>query len=853
MDSPSPGATLLATTSHRHVRVAMLRRFFPGLFGLLLFGWNVASADEKPEAKDDKGIAFFEARIRPVLAEHCYRCHSVGSGKAQGDLLLDSRKGLRTGGKRGPAIVPGDPDASLLLTAISHTDSELKMPPRKDRLPAAVIQDVRTWIRLGAADPREDAVVKTAALPVTLEAGRNFWAFRKPVAHQPPTTKNPNWARRELDNFILARLEAAGLTPSPDAEPATLLRRLHFDLVGLPPAPAALTRFIHSIKSNGLDAALEAEVDALLASPHFGERWGRHWLDVARFAESSGKEANISFPYAWRYRDYVIDAVNADLPFDRFVVEQVAGDLLPYDSDAERARLLIATGFLAIGPKNLDEGNTKQFTADVIDEQIDALTRAVTATSVACARCHDHKLDPFSMEDYYGLAGIFASTRTYFGTFVSPANRVGGDPLVLPRGAGQPIFHPSIPREKVVALKGQLAALKKEQEDGMAAAMKAVQTGKDPEKQFTLRDALRIFWVSGGIEGQLEKVDEEGRALPLAMGVLDQEKIIDAPLLERGEVARPGKRVPRSYPRVLEVEAAAPIDRAHSGRLELARWLTHPDHPLTARVITNRVWRHLFGAGLVRTVDNFGFSGERPSHPELLDQLTVRFVADGWSVKKLVREIVLSRAYRQGSAYRDDAFRVDPENRLLWRAAKRRLDAEVIRDAMLVASGELDPGRPAGSLVARKIGDRPISLIGLDASLPADLDGTRHRSVYLPVLRDRLPDVLYLFDFAEPSLVTGDRETTNVPIQALYLMNSPFVQARAKGLAKRLLRESDEDQHVRRAFELCFGRVPDAAETKMADSFFAQRRQAANKDDRARLLTCFCQALLATAEFRNLD
>jgi hypothetical protein len=290
-----------------------------------------------------------------------------------------------------------------------------------------------------------------------------------------------------------------------------------------------------------------------------------------------------------------------------------------------------------------------------------------------------------------------------------------------------------------------------------------------------------------------------------------------------------------------------------SGRLEFARWLTHPDHPLTARVMANRVWRHLLGAGLVRTMDNFGFSGERPSHPELLDTLAVRFMTDGWSVKKLVREIVLSRTYRQSSEYRADAFRADPENRRLWRAAKRRLDAEAIRDAMLVAAGELDAARPIGSLVATKIGDRPISLIGLDPNIPSDLDGARHRSVYLPVLRDRLPDVLDLFDFAEPSLVTGDRETTNVPVQALYLMNSPFVQARAAALAKRVLSEADNhEQRLRHAFVLCFSRAPDAEESQLAAAFFESAQDPAAEQYQKQLAS-FCQALLATAEFRNLD
>jgi cytochrome c553 len=800
-----------------------------------------ARAGESLAPDATAGVAFFESRVRPVLVQHCYKCHSVAAGKSKGNLLLDSREKIRAGGDRGPAVVPGDPDASILIAAIAHSDPDLEMPPNAERLADSVIADIEAWIRMGASDPREShaGAASVARPPVDIESGRRFWAFQKPVIHEPPVTKDPTWARRELDHFILAKLEAMGLAPSTDAEPATLLRRLYFDLVGLPPAPEAVGHFVALVEAQGFDAALEGEVDALLASKHFGERWGRHWLDVARFAESSGKEANISFPYAWRYRDYVIDAVNAGMPFDRFLVEQIAGDLLPYESEAERARLLIATGFLAVGPKNLDEGNALQFAADLVDEQIDALTRGVMANSVACARCHDHKFDAFSMEDYYALAGIFSSTKTYFGTFVSPANRVGGDPLVLPKGAGQPVLHESIPPEKVASLKAELAALKK-------------------EKVVTLRDALRVFWRSGGIEGQLEKVDEAGRALPLAIGVTDREAIVDAPWLERGEVGRPGKHVPRGFPRVIALADAAPVPSEHSGRLELARWLTHPDHPLTARVMANRVWRHLLGAGLVSTVDNFGSSGERPSHPELLDTLAVHFATEGWSIKNLVREIVLSRTYRQASTYRNDAFLADPENRLLWRAPKRRLDAEAIRDAMLVVSGELDATRRVGSLVGKEIGDRPISLIGLDTRLPADLDGSRHRSVYLPVLRDRLPDVLDLFDFAESSLVTGDRETTNVPLQALYLMNSPFVRSRARALADRLLREepgNDDAPRIRRGFLLCFSRNPDAAEMKRAASFLEQANTRATgaAEQRRQLLTACCQALLSTAEFRNLD
>ena len=794
---------------------------------------------------DRKGIAFFESRIRPVLVKHCYDCHSVESGSAEGGLRVDSRRALRKGGKRGPAVVPGKPQASWLLKAVRHTDNKLQMPPKQKRLPDTVIADVTAWIKMGAPDPRADNSGKAIR-----RADRSFWAYQPPKEPSLPNLKS-SWSKHPIDRFVLAKLKTKGLAPSPDAEWRVLLRRLHFDLIGLPPGRSDIDRFRSLVRANGLEAALVAEVDRLLASPRFGEKWGRHWLDVARFGESSGGEANISFPYAWRYRDYVIDAVNADVPFDRFLVEQIAGDLLPHSNNRERAQLLIATGFLAVGPKNLDQASAKQFRADVIDEQIDAVSRAVMASSIACARCHDHKFDAFSMRDYYALAGIFASTKTYFGTAVSPANRVGGDPLPLPGDAGLKTYHRSISEKRVRQLKAQLAAMQKEKKDKQAAVLKAVREGRDPRGIFTLRDALRIFWRSGSIEGQLEKVDDNGKALPLAMGVLEAKTVGDAPLLERGDVSRPTKRVARAFPSVIQTTGRMKIPPTSSGRLELARWLTHPKHPLTGRVFVNRTWYRLIGSGLVPTIDNFGATGARPTHPKLLDYLATRLVKNGWSRKKLIREIVLSRTYRQASTFNRKAFLMDPDNRLLWRRPKRRLDAEAIRDAMLAVSGELNTSRPEASLVGRVIGDRPISLIGLDKRVPPDLDGSVHRSVYLPAIRDRLPEVLDLFDFADPSLVTGRRETTNVPVQALYLLNSPFVQKRAAAFASRLSQgATTNEQRVKTAFRLCFGRSPDPVETRRSLAFLKSKSNGTKGQSG---LVRFCQALLCTAEFRNLD
>ena len=838
----------------------MGKPFYLGLAITLLCSGTAVLAQEppkqggaNPESGSAAGVTFFESKIRPVLVKHCYECHSVEAEAAEGGLRVDDRVALRAGGGRGPAVVPRRPEASLLLTAIAHQDADLMMPPKEKPLSADVLSDFREWIEMGAPDPRSGESEEKAG--EWERRGEAFWAYQTPQGSPPPAVEDLTWPRSAIDRFVLRRLDDSHLAPSSDAEPNALLRRLFFDLIGLPPAPRDLNRFRTAVETDGMDAALVKEVDRLLESPRFGENWGRHWLDIARYAESSGKEANIPYPYAWRYRDYVIDGFNADIPLNRFLTEQIAGDLLPYESDRERARLLIATGFLAVGTKNLSESNEKQFQADLVDEQIDSLTRAVMASSVACARCHDHKFDPFAMQDYYALAGIFASTKTYFGTFVSPASRQGGVLMRLPRTDDEVVLHPSVGAEKAEELKQRLAELRAEKAE-MDAAQRAIFSGKEPRRRFTLRDVLANIWRTGPIVGKLQTIDDQGQAVPVAMGVMDRDHVLDAPLLARGEVNRPGEPVPRAFPRVIDLENTPRIPAEKSGRLELARWLTDPQHPLTSRVFVNRVWRYLFGTGLVRTVDDFGSTGELPSHPQLLDTLAVEFVEDGWSLKRLVRRLVLTRVYRQASDYREDAFMQDPENRLLWRMPKRRLPAEAIRDSMLVVSHELDASRPPGSLVGRVILDKPISLIGLDKRLPKDLDGSLHRSVYLPVIRDRLPDVLELFDFAEPSLVTGDRETTNVPVQALYLMNSSFVQERAQSFASRLTREAESDsERISLGFRICYSREPDDRERERALNYLRSTAQVADQPmgDKSNRLVSFCQALLSTAEFRNID
>ncbi len=791
------------------------------LISLLLAGAGLA---------DD--TAFFESKIRPVLVEHCYECHSAEAGKSKGGLMLDTKHGIRLGGDTGPAVVPGEPEKSLLLAAIRHSDSDLEMPPQGDKLTDPVIADFEKWIRGGAADPRETAVKTAERPPVDVESGRKFWSYQPPVM--------PVGSGKGIDGFIQDKLAETGLSPMLPAKPVVVLRRLCFDLTGLPPTPRQAAAFL----TEPTPAKYEELVDELLQSPRFGERWGRHWLDVARYAESNGRESNLTFPHAWRYRDYVIDAVSADVPYDRFITEQIAGDLLPAKDDAERARLLVATGFLALGAKGLNEMNTAQFAADVADEQLDAVSRAVMASSVACARCHDHKSEPFSMTDYYALAGIFKSTETFYGNWIDSENNNHGRLIRLPDVPGQAIIGKSLKPEKVGQLKSQFDQLNAEEKEQNEYIAKAQAENRDLSGEFNklLGNALRIYWTRGGVEGALERVDDEGNPRPLCMGVKDG-KIQDSPCFERGEIAHPGPEVPRGFPRVISIEMPLPEDQ--SGRVELAKWLVSRDNPLTARVMANRVWRHLFGAGIVRSVDNFGFSGERPSHPELLDYLAIRLMDGGWSVKKLIKEMVMSETYRQASGA---APEVDPDNRLLSHANKRRLDAEVIRDSMLAVSGLLDTSRRPGSLVAELDG-QSVSLIGFNAELPTDLDGSHRRSVYLPVIRDHLPDVLEQFDVANPNLVTGDRDVTNVPLQALYLLNGPFTQEMAAALAERVEREkATRPGQIRRAFSLCFNRVPDAREQALASAFF---QTDSNHD--AGLMQAFCQSLLSSAEFRLAD
>jgi hypothetical protein len=849
-----------------------------------------AAIGDRPLTQQE--ISFFENRIRPVLVAQCYGCHSAKATRVRGNLLLDTNEGMLKGGDIGPAVIPGDLDESLLIEAIRYGNPDLEMPP-KAKLPPEVIQDFERWVSMGAPDPRvvHAGTIDAAGPEITnyamdIEKGRRFWAYTPPVKPATPTVASAAlgpWPLVELDRFTLASMEAKGATPADDADRRTWLRRVTFDLTGLPPTPQETESF----ERDNAPGAHERAVDRLLASNAFGERWGRHWLDVARYAESSGKESNVIYPHAWRYRDYVIDAFNADKPFDQFVREQIAGDLLRAENANDRAENLIATAYLAIGPKSHSAQNPRQFAFDVADEQIDAVSQGFLGVTVACARCHDHKFDPIPQKDYYAIAGIFLSTTTAFGTERSPGNRHAAPIVELPRDAAVS-DGPTMPAARRSLVASAAERLKREAEEEAEKIKESKERG-DNQSLFRIRQQRDQALV---LETILERFADDGSPTAMnrvTMGVLESDRIVDAPVLTRGEVDKAGERVPRGFVQVL-TDGTAPKIASGSGRLELAEWIASPTNPLTGRVWANRVWLHLFGRGIVPTPDNFGNSGVPPTDQRLLDHLATRLVELRWSTKALIREIVLSHTYRLASTESAASSKADPENTTFWRYPSRRLDAEVIRDSMLFAAGILDRTRPDGSQVNFAEG----AIRGPTQQLLAGIDAPSNvRSVYLPIVRDQIPESLEVFDFAEPAFVTGDRAETNVPTQALFLMNSPEVLRASDAFAARLLASDGSDsERIMLAFRLTLGRKPSASEISASRDFLkdfvkanangaptGERSGSEGNGRRGRLRerareqnlqrnsgrseiaptgekaawSAFCQALYQSAEFRSID
>ncbi len=936
----------------------------------------------------DDGVEFFEKKIRPLLAEHCSECHSP-EHKVKGGLRLDSRAGWEEGGDAGAALVPGKPEESLLIKAVRYRDKDLQMPPKK-KLSPEEIATLEQWVKLGAPDPRSgEAQGARKQIGLSVEAGRSFWSYRPPLKVAPPAVKDAAWTRGAIDRFILTKIEDKGLRPSADAAPEAIIRRLHYTLTGLPPSPEQVDRFVNSA-SVGSKSAIEAVVDELLASPHFGEKWGRHWLDVVRFAESSGGGRTLFFKDAWRYRDYVIDAFNRDEPVDHFIREQIAGDLLPATSPEERRRQLTATAFLTLGPTNYEEQDKQQLRFDIIDEQLDTIGKVMLGQTIGCARCHDHKFDPIPQRDYYALAGIFASTRTLFNYTENVARWIAA-PLELDGPEEEKLRAHEV---KLAAMKQAFDGAKKELSKMKAALAKAragaggniaaadlpgtvvddssakaigaweeskhvagfigagYRTDQNEEKgtktltyvpkipksgrsevRFSYTAApnratkvpIHIFHADGqetiiidetqeppiegrfislgrfrfeqdgdgyvlvsneGTEGhvvadavqfiheedvaaagaekemptgdggegdrrtvmesrvketeaEMKKLTEAGPRRPTAMAVRDEDQIADTHIRIRGLVGQRGALIPRGFLRVLATPAMPAISQKESGRREFADWLASAENPLTARVFVNRVWSWLFGTGIVRTTENFGTTGEAPSHAELLDYLAARFVEQGWSTKKLIREMILSRTWQLATGTTTG----DPDNRLFAHADRRRLDAEQIRDTILAVSGELQL-TVGGPNVAGAIEN---SSQGFEYTYEfAD----KRRGVYSPAFRNKRLELFEVFDFGDINTPVGRRNVSTVAPQALYLLNHPFVLAQAKLAAERALASSASDEErLTAAFRVALCRPPTETERVLCAKFIASAAGGRRVED----WTQIYQTLFGCLDFRYLE
>lgn len=894
-------------------------------------------------------LEFFEKDVRPLLVSRCYECHSAKD--VQGGLSLDSRAGVRQGGDSGPVIVPGQPDQSRLIEAVRYENRDLQMPP-KNKLPDAEIAVLEKWIRLGAPDPRVAAATESADGPtgMSIEEGRRFWSFR-PVTDPPvPDVRHADRARNPIDAFLLAELERQGIEPAPPADRQTLIRRVTFDLTGLPPTPEEVANFLNDES----DDAWSKVVERLLASPHYGVRWGRHWLDVARYADSNGLDENLAFGNAWRYRDYVVAAFNGDKPYDQFVLEQLAGDLLPHANRETKT----ATGFLVLGAKVLAEPDLEKLIMDTVDEQLDSMGKAFMGMTFGCCRCHDHKFDPLKQSDYYALGAIFKSTKTFAETRTgvikhwyehefsteeelekikkideqlaklraaasSYKNKAmarirdearakateylmactlfepSASLAVISEIARQHELHPRILHHcrrhlefnrddaffapwQSLARSGGANAVEQHYRplfEGFPAALKAAKE-TDP-KATTIPDPsleaarLAIHDLSGFLAvppkvdyafdsetlKEYYRLEDEARVFEsqapdkmAAMGTAEEKKILTAlPIHIRGSHLNLGEPVPREFPAVMRRSEVRPVfPAAQSGRLQFARWLASTQHPLTARVFVNRVWGWHFGRGIVGTTENFGFLGDRPTHPELLDWLSVRFMESGWSVKALHRLILESNAYQMASRHPAPATAAaDPENRLLWKFRLQRLEAEQIRDAILASSGRLDV-----SLGGKTVPLRNRQFVFNHTSVDHTKYDSLRRALYLPIIRNNLYSLFEQFDFPDPTMPTGHRNSTVVAPQALLMMNSDLVMESADAMAKSLIASAQDDrERVHLAYQRAFGRPPVEAELNRAINFVGELTSAAvtatgvSTQDQLRAWSVFCQGLYASNEF----
>jgi hypothetical protein len=770
------------------------------------------------------GLELFETHVRPVLAERCFECHSQTAKDLGGGLRLDSAAGLIKGGDSGPIVIPGQPDESPLVKAIRYSDPLLQMPP-DGKLPQSTIDGIVEWIRLGAPDPRgkagsNDRVTKRK------EVNADWWSFQPIGDPSVPRVHDEHWPHTDIDRFVQASRESSDLPAPPDADRRTFIRRATFDLIGLPPTPDEIEYFLND-PSPDAHARL---IDRLLASPHYGERWGRMWLDVVRYADTSGCNSDFPIPEAYRYRNYVIDSFNQDKPFDRFLKEQIAGDLLPAQTDAERFENIIGTGYLAISRRFSSLNEEFHLT---LDDTVDNFGKAILGLSISCARCHEHKFDPIPQADYYALYGIFQSTRYAF-----PGTEIYRHQQDL-----TPLVSDDRTRAELQPLLLRMSELDREIFETYSN-MEKLDTGAEREK---LRDA----WKE--LQKKRDQLVQEVPAFDKAFSASEGQPV-NSRIHLKGDPKQLGEDVPRGFLQVLGGQRV-PAEVAGSGRLQLAEWITDSHHGLTARVIVNRVWQRHFGQGIVRTPNDFGSRGEPPTHPELLDYLTRHFMDHGWSVKKLHRLIMLSRTYRM--AHVDDATLAarDPDNRLLWKFNRRRLDAEELRDAVLAVSGSLDRSRGGRHPFApewewRYTQHRPF----------VDDFPTNRRSVYVMQQRIRQQPYFDIFDGADTNAATDQRKVSTTAQQSLFLFNSPFVHDQSRRFADRLIRETADGRvQIEIAIKLSYGRAVDDSELRdgllYLDEITPELRAAGTPDEELgrEALASFLRAVLGSNEFAFVE
>jgi len=783
----------------------------------------------------------FDRDVRPLLLDRCAQCH--GSDERNGGLSFEDRASLFAEADSGKVpVVAGKPMQSELIERLRTADKDLRMPPDGDRLSEAEIELLGRWIAEGATWSESPDTVEHAAKS-------DHWAFQPLMQVDPPAVEDADWPRGPLDRFLQVRREQAqqeqpGVAATTDADPVTLVRRVTYALTGLPPTPQEIDDFVASAESSiGLAATLAQWTDRLLARPAYGERWGRHWMDWVRYADTAGDNSDFPIPQAYRYRNYIIDAFNDDLRYDRFLTEQIAGDLLPFDTQDQRNRQLTATGYLAMARRfgSLVERYPWHLT---IEDTIDNLSRTVLGMTIACARCHDHKFDPISTRDYYGLYGFFAGTRYPFPGIELFQTQMDLVPLI-PAAEFAAITKPYQETTNKLRAELQASLARCEQQALDDAAVASSLSLEERRKREAKLDGMLLNARRAGekLAAHLKTIPE----IPAAYAVQDGQPA-NARVQIKGEPVRLGAEVPRKFPEVLGGWRLSDEQAANgSGRLQLARWIADPQNPLTARVIVNRIWQRHFGVGLVPSASDFGFRGEPPTHPELLDWLASEFIRSGWSIKHLHRVIINSRTYQLSSFDREESLAVDPGNRLYWKFNRRRLDAESIRDTLLWAAGELD--------TTPQVQPHPFPPL-------KDWKYTQHhpfkdsytsnrRSVYLMTKRLTAQPYFQTFDGPDPNVCTSDRDESVTALQALYFVNDTFLHQQADHLAVRLAREGEPDSlRLQQAFRTLLGRMPTADETTLLQQHLVSVRESATE---AAAWASLLRSLMRLNEFLYVD